>query len=51
MFQQASSCATTAAAEGRRALRQGADVAIAMKSQAFLLAICRTLPHGRCRKA
>ena len=31
-------------AEGRRALRQGADVAIAMQSQAFLLAICRALP-------
>jgi nucleotide-binding universal stress UspA family protein len=30
--------------EGRRALRQGADVAIAMQSQVFLLAICRTLP-------
>jgi nucleotide-binding universal stress UspA family protein len=25
-------------------LRQGADVAIAMKSQVFLLAICRSLP-------
>jgi nucleotide-binding universal stress UspA family protein len=31
-------------AEGRRALRQGADVAISMQSQAFLLAICRGLP-------
>jgi nucleotide-binding universal stress UspA family protein len=31
-------------AEGRRALRQGADIAIAMRSQAFLLAICRALP-------
>ena len=30
-------------AEGRRALRQGADVAIAMKSRAYLLAICRNL--------
>jgi nucleotide-binding universal stress UspA family protein len=29
--------------EGRRALRQGADVAIAMKSRAYLLAICRNL--------
>jgi nucleotide-binding universal stress UspA family protein len=31
-------------AEGRRALREGADIAIAMHSQAFLLAICRALP-------
>jgi len=31
-------------AEGRRALRQGADIAISMQSQAFLLAICRALP-------
>ena len=30
-------------AEGRRALRQGADVAMAMKSRAYLLAICRNL--------
>lgn len=30
-------------AEGRRALRQGAEVAMAMKSQAYLLAICRNL--------
>src|SRR5262245_40679965 len=30
-------------AEGRRALRQGADVAIAMKAHAYLLAICRNL--------
>jgi nucleotide-binding universal stress UspA family protein len=30
-------------AEGRRALRQGADIAMAMKSEAFLLAICRNL--------
>jgi nucleotide-binding universal stress UspA family protein len=29
--------------EGRRALRQGADVAIAMKSRAYLLAICRSM--------
>jgi nucleotide-binding universal stress UspA family protein len=37
--------------EGRRALRHGADVAIAMKSRAYLLAICRnmlatTVPEG-----
>jgi nucleotide-binding universal stress UspA family protein len=31
-------------AEGRRALRQGADIAIAMHSATFLLAICRALP-------
>ena len=31
-------------AEGRRALRQGADIAIAMKSETYLLAICRALP-------
>ena len=30
-------------AEGRRALRQGAEVAMAMKSRAYLLAICRNL--------
>ena len=30
-------------AEGRRALRHGADVAIAMKARAYLLAICRNL--------
>lgn len=30
-------------AEGRRALRQGADVAMCMKSRAYLLAICRNL--------
>jgi len=30
-------------AEGRRALRQGADVAIAMNSKAYLLAICRNM--------
>jgi len=29
--------------EGRRALRQGAEVAMAMKSHAYLLAICRNL--------
>jgi nucleotide-binding universal stress UspA family protein len=29
--------------EGRRALRQGADVVLCMKSQAHLLAICRSL--------
>ena len=29
--------------EGRRALRQGADVAMAMKSHAYLLAICRNM--------
>jgi nucleotide-binding universal stress UspA family protein len=29
--------------EGRRALRQGAEVAIAMKAQAYLLAICRNM--------
>ena len=29
--------------EGRRALRQGADVAIAMKSTAYLLAFCRDM--------
>ncbi len=31
-------------AEGRRALRQGADIAIAMHADTFLLAICRALP-------
>jgi nucleotide-binding universal stress UspA family protein len=30
-------------AEGRRALRQGADVAMCMKSRVHLLAICRNL--------
>ena len=30
-------------AEGRRALRHGADVAITMKSKAYLLAICRNM--------
>ena len=29
--------------EGRNALRQGADVVVAMKSSAYLLAICRSL--------
>jgi nucleotide-binding universal stress UspA family protein len=29
--------------EGRRALRHGADVAMAMKSHAYLLAICRNM--------
>ena len=29
--------------EGRRALRRGADVVLAMKAEAHLLAICRTL--------
>jgi len=29
--------------EGRRALRQGADVAMAMKSHAYLLAICNNM--------
>jgi nucleotide-binding universal stress UspA family protein len=29
--------------EGRRALRQGADVAVAMKANAYLLAVCRNL--------
>jgi nucleotide-binding universal stress UspA family protein len=30
-------------AEGRRALRQGADLATAMQSKVYLLAICRSL--------
>lgn len=30
-------------AEGRRALRQGAEVAVSMKSRAYLLAICRNM--------
>ncbi len=30
-------------AEGRRALRQGADVVMCMNSEAYLLAICQTL--------
>lgn len=29
--------------EGRRALRQGADIALAMNADAFLLAICRSM--------
>jgi nucleotide-binding universal stress UspA family protein len=29
--------------EGRRALRQGADLAMAMKARAYLLAICRNM--------
>ena len=29
--------------EGRRALRQGADVVMAMQAEAYLLAICRSL--------
>jgi nucleotide-binding universal stress UspA family protein len=38
-------------AEGRRALRQGADVALTMKSEAYLLAICQSyvassIPEG-----
>ena len=37
--------------EGRRALRQGADVVLCMKSEAYLLAICQsavtsTVPEG-----
>ena len=37
--------------EGRKALRQGADVVISMKSEAYLLAICqnlvtRAIPEG-----
>jgi len=35
-----------ASAEGRRALRQGADVVICMQSEAYLLAICRSLMSG-----
>ena len=35
--------ATTVRSEGRRALRQGADVAMAMKSHAYLLAICNNM--------
>jgi nucleotide-binding universal stress UspA family protein len=30
-------------AEGRRALRQGADVVLCMQSEAYLLAICRSM--------
>ena len=33
-------------AEGRRALRQGADVVLCMKSEAYLLAICPDLVSG-----
>jgi nucleotide-binding universal stress UspA family protein len=38
-------------AEGRRALRQGADVVLTMKSEAYLLAICQSyiasaIPEG-----
>ena len=38
-------------AEGRRALRQGADVVLCMKSEAYLLAICQSavasaIPEG-----
>ena len=38
-------------AEGRRALRQGADVVITMRSEAHLLAVCQTyissaIPEG-----
>ena len=32
-----------ASAEGRRALRQGADVVLCMHSEAYLLAICRSI--------
>jgi nucleotide-binding universal stress UspA family protein len=42
MYQQILLC-YDGTAEGRRALRHGADVAIAMKSRAYLLAICRNL--------
>ncbi|MFL6548871.1 MAG: universal stress protein [Povalibacter sp.] len=37
--------------EGRRALRQGAEVAIAMRSQAYLLAICRNMLAGAIPEA
>jgi len=37
--------------EGRRALRQGAEVAMAMKSQAYLLAICRDMLVGAVPEA
>src|SRR3954467_12005803 len=37
-------------AEGRNALREGADIALCMKAETFLLAICRniepTVPEG-----
>jgi nucleotide-binding universal stress UspA family protein len=42
MFQKVLLC-YDGTVEGRRALRQGADVAMAMKSKAFLLAICRNM--------
>jgi len=42
MFQRILLC-YDGTAEGRRALRQGADVAMAMKANAYLLAICRNL--------
>lgn len=42
MYQQILLC-YDGTAEGRRALRQGADVAIAMNSKAYLLAICRNM--------
>ena len=32
--------------EGRRALRRGAEVAIAMQAEAYLLAICRSMVAG-----
>lgn len=37
--------------EGRRALRQGADVAMAMKSQAHLLAICTNMLRAAAPEA
>ncbi|HEV8442135.1 MAG TPA: universal stress protein [Steroidobacteraceae bacterium] len=42
MYQQILLC-YDGTAEGRRALRHGADIAMAMKSRAYLLAICRNL--------
>ena len=42
MFQRILLC-YDGTAEGRRALRQGADVAMAMKANAYLLAICRNM--------
>ena len=42
MYQQILLC-YDGTAEGRRALRHGADVAMAMKARAYLLAICRNL--------
>ena len=38
-------------ADGRRALRQGADVVITMKSEAHLLAICQSLMAGAIPEA